>query len=110
MPLRFAILFSIVLIPTIALVYLAFIYIPGHTPYSYYELFINNLRALVWVIIFSESIAFTHWAFYWPDYFFGSEYDARRELIQKGYSPTEIEQKIVALKEWGIFGPEIRTT
>lgn len=62
------------------------------------------------VQIFASSMMFgfimsmLSWRFHsYYETWYGSEYDARMELTQKGYSGEEIEQQIAALKKKGIL-------
>lgn len=100
MPFKNAVIFGILLIPALALMYLAY----AADMAELGRRTISNMRAFSWIAIFSVFAAFAHYAFFWRDYYFGSEYDARKEFQVMGDAPEIAEAKIRKLKAMGVFG------
>lgn len=104
MPLRHLFILSIIIVWTVFVMYMAFVDLEEEAGVIKQST-IQIIRALVLAYSCGVLIAFLHWIFFWSDYFFGSEYDARVQLKSKGYNDEEIDRRVKLLREIGVFGP-----
>lgn len=65
---------------------------------------IRNLHTFALDAVGAIVIALIHWMACWEHYFYGSEYEARVELLGRGYSKDRAEKEITTLRGDGIFG------